>query len=176
MTLLRSEATNTAGRTQRQHTLELMERANRQLCQGNDAGYFATVFTAILDVSTGVLTWVSAGHPAPALARGSSEFRFLDGPRGVLMGIDPGARYTVGETGLPPGSTLLTYTDGVTEAEDASGTMFGGTRLLELLNEARVRDAAAIVDATTGAVEDFVRGHAQSDDLTLLALRYLGAP
>lgn len=174
MTLLRSEGMNAAGRTQRHHTVELMERANRHLCRGNDTGFFASIFVAILDVSTGVLTWVNAGHPAPALARGSSDFRFIAGPRGVLLGVDPGARYAVGETGLPPGSTMLIYTDGVTEAEDAHGGMFGDARLLGLLNDASNRDAGALIDVTVEAVDHFARGHAQSDDLTLLALRYTG--
>jgi serine phosphatase RsbU (regulator of sigma subunit)/anti-sigma regulatory factor (Ser/Thr protein kinase) len=175
MTLLRSEGMNAAGRTQRQHNLELIERANRHLCRANDAGYFVSVFVAIVDVSTGLLTWVNAGHPAPMLARGSSEFRLMGGPRGVLLGVNHAATYTVGETGLPPGSTMLLYTDGLTEAEDGKGELFGDARALALLNGSKNRDTAAIVDAAVEAVEDFAGGHAQSDDLTLLALRYFGS-
>jgi serine phosphatase RsbU (regulator of sigma subunit) len=175
LTLLRSEGMNAAGRTQRQHNLELIARANRHLCRANDAGYFASVFAAILDASTGLLTWVNAGHPAPVLARGSSEFRLMTGPHGVLLGLDPAADYTVGETGLPPGSTLLLYTDGLTEAGNARGELFGDERLLGLVNASRNRDAPAVIDAVVDAVEGFVLGHAQSDDLTLLALRYLGS-
>jgi serine phosphatase RsbU (regulator of sigma subunit) len=99
----------------------------------------------------------------------------MTGPHGVLLGLDPAADYTVGETGLPPGSTLLLYTDGLTEAGNARGELFGDERLLGLVNASRNRDAPAVIDAVVDAVEGFVLGHAQSDDLTLLALRYLGS-
>jgi serine phosphatase RsbU (regulator of sigma subunit) len=176
MTLLRSEAMHSGSRTQRQHTLEVVASANRQLCRNNHAGYFASVFFGILDVPTGLLTWINAGHPSPALARGSSDFRFVAEPRGVLLGLVAEAHYTVGETALPPGSTLLVYTDGVTEAESPDGGMFGEERLIELLGGSRGSDAEAIVDGAVAALDEFARGHPQSDDLTLLALRYAGAP
>src|SRR5262249_27014408 len=175
MTLLRSEAMHKRARTQRQHTLDIAESTNRMLCRNNDAGYFVSVFAGVLDITTGLLTWVNAGHPAPAMARGSSEFRFLTGPRHLLMGVSEEARYTVGETALPPGSALLLYTDGAMEAENAQGTMFGSARLLGLLNEAKNRDAQAIIDTAVEAVDAFAEGRAQGDDLTLLALRYAGA-
>jgi serine phosphatase RsbU (regulator of sigma subunit) len=174
LTLLRGEAMHPAPAAQRQHMKDFMTRANRQLCRGNAAGYFASVFAAVLDVPTGVLTWVNAGHPPPALARGSSEFRFLDAPRNVLLGVDENAEYEVGETALPPGSALFLYTDGVTEAENAQGVLFGEERLLDLLNDAPERDAPAVTRTTMAAVDGYAEGAAQSDDITLLALRYEG--
>src|SRR5262249_2604359 len=95
-----------------------------------------------------------------------------NGPHGILLGVDNDAEYEVGETALPPGSALLLYTDGLTEAEDATGAMFGQQRVIQLLNESESREVSAIVQAAAGAAERFAQGRAPSDDLTLLAVRY----
>jgi phosphoserine phosphatase RsbU/P len=172
MTLLRSEAMHPTTRAQRRHVLDVVKQTNRQLCRANTANYFASFFVGLFDVATGVLTYVNAGLTPPALARGSSDFRLLTEPRDVVAGLFEDAVYTVGETPLPPGSTLLLHTDGVTEAENRNGEMFGQARLLQLLNAAGNRGPDAIIDATVNAVEAFAGQHPQSDDVTLLALRY----
>jgi len=172
MALLRSEALHAAQRTQRQHTLEIAQRTNFALCQQNTAGYFVSVFVAVLDIPSGLLTWVNAGHPAPLLARGSNRFQLLATPHGMLAGVSENASYVVGETPLPPGSLLLLYTDGVTEAEDTSGALFGEERLLDLLNSAPRADPESTLRHVVNSVDAFARGRALGDDLTLLALRY----
>jgi phosphoserine phosphatase RsbU/P len=172
MTLLRSEAMHPTTRAQRRHVLDVVEQTNRQLCASNAANYFVSCFIGLLDVVTGLLTYVNAGLTPPALARGSTNFRLLSEPRDMVAGLFEDAVYTVGEIALPPGSALLLHTDGVTEAENANGEMFGQARLLALLNGERYRSPDAMIDATVEMVGEFVQEHPQSDDLTLLAVLY----
>ena len=97
----------------------------------------------------------------------------MTGPHGVLLGVNPAATYVVGETGLPPGSTISSTPTALTEAENARGEMFGDRRALDLLNASRQRDAAGLIDDRRGGGRKLSpRDSRRSDDLTLLALRY----
>jgi sigma-B regulation protein RsbU (phosphoserine phosphatase) len=117
---------------------------------------------------------VSAGHPAPALARGDGLFRPLAAARNPLVGAIENAAYSGGEVVLPAGSALVLRTDGATEAQAWNREAFGESRLLEALNEADDRSAAALIEDTIAAIDRFVGDAPQSDDITLLALRYRG--
>ncbi|MGR6963854.1 PP2C family protein-serine/threonine phosphatase [Geodermatophilus sp. URMC 61] len=93
---------------------------------------FVTGVLAELDVPTGRLRYVNAGHPAPHLLRGGKVVKSLAGGRRVPFGLGAGVR-TVAEEALQPGDWLAVHTDGVTEARDATGAWFGEERLLDLL-------------------------------------------
>ena len=149
-------------------------RVNRLLCEANDAGLSVSLFCAVLDTATGRLETVSAGHPAPALARGDGLFRPLETARNPVLGVVETAVYAGGGIDLPPGSALILRTDGATDAQTWSREAFGDARLLEALNEADDRSAAALVEDTFAAIDRFVGDAPQSDDITLLALRYRG--
>ncbi|HSD55479.1 MAG TPA: SpoIIE family protein phosphatase [Burkholderiales bacterium] len=147
---------------------------NRLLFAANDAGLSVSLFCAVLDTATGTLAYVSAGHPPPALARGDALFRPLDTARNPVVGVVENAVYSGGEIGLPPGSALVLRTDGVAEAQAWSREAFGDARLLEALNHADDRSAATLIEDTIAALDRFVGDAPQSDDITLLALRYRG--
>jgi sigma-B regulation protein RsbU (phosphoserine phosphatase) len=149
-------------------------RLNRLLFEGNEAGLSVSLFCAVLDTATGKLAYVSAGHPPPALARGDGLFRPLDAARNPVAGVVENAAYSGGEVVLPPGSALVLHTDGVTDAQAWSREAFGGARLLEALNDADDRSAQALIEDTMAAIDRFVGDAPQSDDITLLALRYRG--
>jgi sigma-B regulation protein RsbU (phosphoserine phosphatase) len=85
----------------------------------------------------------------------------------------PGLSYVAGGCAFPPGSLLLMYTDGVTEAEAEGGTMFGDAALLRLLADGAADGANACVERVITAVDAFSGAHPQSDDITLLAVRHL---
>jgi CRP-like cAMP-binding protein/anti-sigma regulatory factor (Ser/Thr protein kinase) len=149
-------------------------RLNRLLFEGNEAGLSVSLFCAVLDTATGKLAYVSAGLPPPALARGDGLFRPLDAARNPVAGVVENAAYSGGEVVLPPGSALVLHTDGVTDAQAWSREAFGGARLLEALNDADDRSAQALIEDTMAAIDRFVGDAPQSDDITLLALRYRG--
>lgn len=149
-------------------------RVNRLLCETNDAGLSVSLFCAVLDTAAGTLEYVSTGHPAPALARGDGLFQPLEAPRNPVVGVVEDAEYAGARIDLPPGSALVLRTDGAMDAQTWSREAFGEARLYEALNEADDRSAAALVEDTFAAIDRFVGDAPQTDDITLLALRFSG--
>lgn len=137
-----------------------------------DANMFATVFFAVLDLETGALGYVNAGHDPPAVRRVDGRVEVLDGT-GPALGLVPGLSFRQGHTILAPGEWLLAYTDGVTEARAPDETFFGEDRLLRLLQRPDGR-----LTTTLELVLDALathRAHAPiSDDVTLLGVSRAG--
>jgi sigma-B regulation protein RsbU (phosphoserine phosphatase) len=152
------------------HLAELVADLNTELCERNTAHQYLTAFVGLLDLSTRRLRYLDAGHPPTLLAVGRARFDLLEEPVNPPVGMVPGLSYRTGEVQLEPGSRLLLYSDGVTEAEDDAGRMFGEERLLEHCRSLPVGSAGDLVEAVVGAVESFVDGAQQSDDITVLAI------
>jgi serine phosphatase RsbU (regulator of sigma subunit)/anti-sigma regulatory factor (Ser/Thr protein kinase) len=174
VTLLRSEATRRSGAHNGQ-IQRIVGRTNRLLCEGNDSGLFVTLFCAILDTATGALAFVNAGHNPPLLAPGDASCGRLAGPRNPIVGLVKEQNFAVGEERLAPGDMLLLYTDGITEAEDANGCLFGEERLATLVDRHRRRSARAVIESVFAEVHGFSAGREPSDDITLLVLNYHGS-
>ena len=153
----------------------LIARLNDQLYEHNDAQQFLTAYCGILDLESLTVRYVNAGHNAPAIAMGDGAFEYRGEPINPFVGMIEGISYRAGEMQLKPGSVLLLYTDGVTEAEDTHGGMLGDDRLLARLNAAPSRTASALVDAVFDDVTHFAAGAQQSDDSTVLAIRCAAA-
>jgi phosphoserine phosphatase RsbU/P len=129
---------------------------------------FATLFVGILDLDSGNLMYVNAGHVPPILLRGNQVVARL-APTGPSVGLMPIATFRVREWLVEPGDTLLVYTDGLTEARDINQAMFGEERLLELAAEP-ARSTAALLERIETAVEAHVHLNGLYDDLTILAV------
>jgi serine phosphatase RsbU (regulator of sigma subunit) len=131
---------------------------------------FATGVLTELDVDSGQLRYVNAGHPPPLLLRQGRVVRELGGGRRLPFGIG-GTRQAVGEEILEPGDWMALYTDGITEARDASGTWFGESRLLEFLTRAIAagQSPPETVRRLTQAVMQHQGGLLQDDATVLLA-------
>ncbi|MBR1579265.1 MAG: SpoIIE family protein phosphatase [Selenomonadaceae bacterium] len=146
-------------------------RANRQLCQNNDEFMFVTVFAALLEIKTGRLVYVNAGHNPPLVRRGD-RFEYLELEKSWALGIDETLTFEQRELALAAGDALFLYTDGVTEAMDVDGNQYSERRLIDRLN---VIERGATVEEIVGAVANdlkaHVRGAEQSDDITMLALK-----
>ena len=151
----------------------IMKRVNTALCQNNPEGMFVTVFAGILDLRSGAIVGSDGGHDPPlALRPGGVEVVKKQG--GMALGIFTDAPYQEWTIPLAPGEGLAIYTDGVSEAMNAAGQMFGAQRLLDVLRELdQTCPAVAIAEGVMNAVRAFVGGHPQSDDITLLALRWV---
>jgi serine phosphatase RsbU (regulator of sigma subunit) len=172
MTLLRSESTR-RDRSKMGALHKLMDRVNALLVERNETSHFATVFCALLDTVTGRLAYVNAGHCPPLLAAPGGAFVPLAEPRNPVVGIVEGLAFASAELDLAPGSVLVLYTDGVTEALTPEQEEFGIGRVLATLGGPE-RSPAAIVPAIFGAVEGFAGMATQSDDIAILAARYVG--
>ena len=152
----------------------VMARMNAELARDNERQFFVTALLGRLDLRSGELTIASAGHPAPLLTSASDGVKELEVASGISLGILEDAAY--GETRLTLGRSdaVLLFTDGVTEAVDAGGTLFGDARLLETVKAHASRPSRELVEALVDAVNAYASGVPQEDDITVFALRYLG--
>lgn len=154
----------------------LLTRFNETLCERNPQSIFVTMFAGFLDVRNGQLTYFNAGHDAALVISADGGIRSLPRPAGPIAGVILGTDYGMARDRLAPGDILVTYTDGVTEASDGADRMFGAGRLVAALRDARPVCARDALDALRAAVDDFVAGAPQSDDITIVAVRYIGPP
>ena len=131
------------------------------------ASMFVTLFFGALDPATGMLTWVNAGHDAPAIMRDGVVLERLE-PTGPAVGLLPGLEFGVRSLTLRPGDTLLAFTDGVTDARSPDGASYGEPRLFTAASGSSVQAVLAAVDAD---LETHTAGAEPFDDITLLAVR-----
>lgn len=165
-TLLRAVAVDAAG------PAAALSAANDLLSQDNEQAMFVTVFYGVLDLRTGRLVFANGGHNPPALLTEGGEAAFLPGGKGMALGAVEGVPYAEAEVVMPPGAALVCYTDGVTDAVDVAGDLFGEERLLGALGAPA--DARTLVDRLFGVVDGFSEGAAQADDITALSIRWSG--
>ena len=150
---------------------EVLERLNSTICKNNDDSMFVTVWFGIYTISTGKVVASNAGHEYPIIKHGERGFEILKDRHGFVIGGMSGLKYRDYEFDLEQGDMLFLYTDGVPEATDAEGNMFGTQRLLETLNRSSDCSATELLDAVRTDVEGFVGQAPQFDDLTMLALK-----
>ena len=131
---------------------------------------FATAFLAILDVPSGSLSFVNAGHTAGILLRESGEPVLLKS-NGIPLGLLPDAKYRSAVVTLEPGDALMLYSDGLTEAADPDGREFGQARLVEAFSRHRGLSLRALAHALEVELDAFVRGNPFDDDRTLVLVR-----
>jgi sigma-B regulation protein RsbU (phosphoserine phosphatase) len=153
---------------------ELLEKVNREVAESNELNMFVTIFCAKLDLATGELWYSNAGHNPPVLLRKGQRPEWLDLPPGLVLGALPMSVFRTGKILLNPGDALFTYTDGVTEAMDPASGMFSEERLIATLKPLAGAAPKELVEAVGTAVKAFAAGAPQSDDVTMLALRYRG--
>jgi serine phosphatase RsbU (regulator of sigma subunit) len=152
----------------------LMEEINTQLVASTPPEIFATLFLGVLDTERGVLRYVNAGHPSPVLVHPDRDLSETLETGGTLVGMLEEAEYAEGSATLPQGGTLLIYSDGVSEATDPHGAMFEEQRIVATLQEVRPLGAEAGLQRVLEAVDTFVAGAGQSDDISLIVLRRCG--
>ena len=155
---------------------EVMETANGEIARDNPEMLFVTVFAGILDLRSGDLHYCNAGHDAPYLLHAQRPAPIhLESDSGPPLCVIEGYKYQFERYRMTPGESLCLYTDGVTEAMNAGGELYGRQRLFTALTAARgAGDAVKLVDAVRDDVREFVGTTERSDDLTILALRWNG--
>lgn len=148
---------------------------NRELCRNNESGMFVTAFGGCLDLRSGELRFVNAGHNRPYLLATDGSLRRVDEAAGMALGVLPDVEYPSGRLQLKRGEALYLYTDGVTEALAPDGTQFSESRLESCLQGLCAAPARRLVEASVAAVREFAATAPQSDDIAVMALRYLGS-
>lgn len=134
---------------------------------------FATMFVGVVDIERGVLSYCSAGHPPAMLVRANSHELVTLGVQSGVVGAFEGLTYKGGEIELGAGDILLLYTDGVTEARDASGAFFGEDGLKDAIMLEVANGFDGLCDRVLGAVSSFT-GHSLDDDVALVLVRFDG--
>ncbi len=152
----------------------ILEKANDLLCDNNQAEMFVTVWLGILEISTGKLTAANAGHEFPAICEKGGSFELYKDKHGFVVGGMEGVHYKGYDLQLNPGDKLFVYTDGVPEATDGSGEMFGTDRMIETLSSCTDNTPKEILQGVRNAVDSFVGDAEQFDDLTMMCLEYKG--
>ena len=153
---------------------EVLRDANNQLCEGNDAELFVTVWFGILTISTGHVVFSSAGHEYPAFCRIEEGFRLEKDKHGMPLATMENLKFRENETVLKPGETLYLYTDGVTEATNADNELFGEDRMIESLRKHSDEDMETLLKSVRKDIDEFVGSAPQFDDITMLAVHYNG--
>ncbi|MBL8520284.1 MAG: CHASE2 domain-containing protein [Betaproteobacteria bacterium] len=143
-----------------------------ELARENPEQLFITFFAAVLDVLSGTLTTINAGHDAPLLARADGTLTALERASGPPLGVTEGFAYTAETRTLARGDKLLVFTDGVTEAVDARGAFFGAERMRDVFAKSCAGKPYEIVQAMDDAVKQFSAGTEAADDVTLLCLEW----
>ena len=169
-TLLRASAQN------QKSPGECFTYMNTTLGEGNVMGMYVTLFYGVLNTRTGELEFASGGHNPPYVFSPDGTFRKLSEKSGPMLGVLEGRQYSTITTRIAAGDAILMYTDGVTEAINKADEFFGDERLEGYLAGNASGQAQSLVQGLHTAVHDFATGTPQADDITVLALRYLGSP
>jgi phosphoserine phosphatase RsbU/P len=156
-----------------QNPSDILSTVNRQICRDNDSQMFTTLFCGILNTRTGEIKYSSGGHNPPYhISRGGVQQVPQTGGR--VLGLVEDSSYGWGRLVLGSGETIFLYTDGVTEALDPAGQFFSERRLESILTQTKFAPTREQIDHLTSQLTLFAAGAEQSDDITVLAIRYLG--
>ena len=154
----------------------IVETMNDRISEGNDNCMFVTLFVGVFDLASGHLRYCNAGHEAPYIDKA-----LLPCDHNLPVGVMPDMKFSEQETVISSGTTIFLYTDGLTEAENAATELFGKQRLASVINgftgslEGRAAESGVpqeLIETMTAAVHQYVGGTEQSDDLTMLAIKY----
>ena len=152
----------------------MLAATNRSLTERNEAYQFVTMFCGVLDIRSGEVHYAHGGHNPPYVTSpGNGGLRALTPVSGMALGAFPSAEYKTESLQLAPGEILFLYTDGITEAMNAERELYGESRLEACLKTLGPSDTAQTVTARISAdVAQYVGEAPQSDDITMLCIRY----
>lgn len=154
---------------------EVITKVNRMLIPESDITTFVTVFYGMLNVATGELTYCNGGHNLPYLQQEDGSVTEMEDVGGLLLGKFDGMPYAEKTIQLKPGDRVLTFTDGVTEAENTDNDMYDETGLEAFLEKNTGTGTEQLVNNLFAEVEAFAGEAPQSDDITVLAVHFKGA-
>lgn len=161
-----------AGGTPSPGPAETMRRLNNLLAAENEQMMFVTVFYGEIDLDTGVFTYCNAGHNPPYRVAETGAVEALPNTQGIALATFPDLPYGEKSVTLAAGDVVVMFTDGVSEAFDAAGVMYGEQRLIDTLADGPLPTSRAGLDRMMDSVATFATGAEQSDDITGLVLHW----
>ena len=154
---------------------QALANVNRQLCETNDTDFFVTVWLACIQLSTGKVIEANAGHEHPVIRRAGEQYELVLYKHSLPLGAMPEAAFKEREFQLFRGDSLFVYTDGVAEATDPNGQLFGTNRILDALNNGPETTPQGTLTAMMEKIDTFAAEAEQFDDITMMYFRYLGS-
>jgi len=156
-----------------QNPTEILSTVNQEICRDNDSQMFTTLFCGILNTRTGEIKYSNGGHNPPYhLSR--AGVKQVPKTGGRVLGLLEETAYDWSRLVLDSGETIFLYTDGVTEAMDPAGQFLSERRLESILTQTKFASAREQIEHLTNEITHFAAGAEQYDDITALAIRYLG--
>ena len=153
---------------------QIITRVNDILYPDNELSMFFTSFCVILNTESGEILFANGGHNPPLICTADGEFKFIQMSKSLVVGVMPDAKFECQKLILKPNDVIFMYTDGVTEAENPEEKLFSSDRLKNCLSNLKDRDPAYIINTIRAEIETFTSGMPQSDDITMLALKFNG--
>ena len=150
----------------------IIDKVNNELCTTNNAGMFLTAFIAVLNVQTGEIEYINAGHNPP-LIKINDKFEYLRTDNNIALAAVEDFKYNSLKILLKPENNLFIYTDGVVEAQNTEEEFYGEERLANLLNS-KIQKPKEMIESIRADIKEFSNGAAQFDDITMLNIKYLG--
>lgn len=152
---------------------KVFSEVNELLCKSNSEGLFITAFEGVLNLVTGEFQFVNAGHEMPFIAKSGGVYEPHKLRAGFVLAGMEGMKYESGSIMLSPGDKIFQYTDGVTEATNASHELYGMERLTDVLVKNTSKSPAQLLPAIKADIDAFVGEAPQFDDITMLCVEYL---
>lgn len=149
---------------------DAINRANKTICENNVEGMFVTAFIGIINLATGEVQYINAGHCSPLL-KNEAGYQYFNTRLNLVLGAFPEYCYKSGKFKLKPGNRLFLYTDGVTEAQTKNLKMYGTERLQQTLNQKEM-PLSDTLKHVHKSIKNFVKNAPQFDDVTMLALEF----
>jgi sigma-B regulation protein RsbU (phosphoserine phosphatase) len=153
---------------------KLISAVNNELCEEADAGMFVTLLIVILDTETGKIEYCNAGHLPPFLLQADGKVGPLDGGHSPALALGLGLEFSTASHQLEPGDVLFMYTDGVTEAVSKSRDFYTPRRLQIVLRDVYSLPVQRITRSVVQDVRTFAADQDQADDISVLAVRWIG--
>lgn len=153
---------------------QILSYVNDQLCEGNEAELFVTVWLAVVELSTGKGISANAGHEHPVIKHKDGKYEYAVYRHSPALAAMEGTRFREREFELKPGDCIYVYTDGVPEATDANDELFGQERLLDALNSFPDAAPEQVLKNVKVRIDNFVKDAPQFDDITMLCMQYVG--
>lgn len=148
-------------------------RVNNMLCDGNTTGIFITSWFGVLDLRTGVIRFVNAGHNQPLVySHKKKKYTYLESKTNLVLAGMEDIKYLEQEITIEPGDKLFLYTDGVVEATNKQNELYGDERLEEYLNNNINLDPNKTITGVKKDIDKFVDGAEQFDDITMLSIEF----